>query len=108
MEALGHLTGGLAHDFNNLLQAVQGSLELISRRADDPASVKRLAEGGLGATQRGAELTAKLLAFARKKQIMPDIFAVEKMIADMRELIERSGGTAIELRFVLEDRDLEV
>jgi signal transduction histidine kinase len=108
MEALGQLTGGLAHDFNNLLQAVQGSLELIGRRAADPVSVKRLVEGGLGATQRGAELTAKLLAFARTKQLQTGEFAVGAMIADMREILARSGGTAVDLRFDLADEDLVV
>ena len=108
MEALGQLTGGLAHDFNNLLQAVQGSLELISRRADDPVKVKRLAEGGLGATQRGAELTAKLLAFARKKQMQTEVFAVETMIADMREILVRTGGTSVQLSFELSDTGLGV
>ncbi len=106
IEALGHLTGGLAHDFNNLLQAVQGSLELIVRRAGDPVSVKRLAEGGLGATQRGAVLTAKLLAFARKKQLQSDTFLIGDMIADMREILMRGGGTVIDLRFELTDEPL--
>jgi signal transduction histidine kinase len=108
MEALGQLTGGLAHDFNNLLQAVQGSLELINKRAADPVSVKRLAEGGLGATQRGAQLTAKLLAFARNKQLQADDFAVDAMIAEMREILVRSSGSAVDLRFDLADEDLVV
>lgn len=108
MEALGQLTGGLAHDFNNLLQAVQGSLEMISRRAEDPARVRKLARGGLGATQRGAELTAKLLAFARKKQLKTELFAVDAMVADMREILMCSGDTAIELRFDLADAGLLV
>ncbi len=108
MEALGQLTGGLAHDFNNLLQAVQGSLELIGRRAADPTAVRRLVEGGLGATQRGAELTAKLLAFARNKQMQTEAFAVGAMIGDMREILTRSGGTAVDLRFDVTDENLIV
>ena len=101
MDALGQLTGGLAHDFNNLLQAVQGSLELIQKRAADPISVRRLAEGGLGATQRGAELTAKMLAFARKKQMKAETFLVDEMIADMREIFTRTIGSGVDLRFNL-------
>ncbi len=108
MEALGQLTGGLAHDFNNLLQAVQGSLEMINSRAEDPERVRRLAQGGLGATHRGVELTAKLLAFARKKQLKPEQFRVDAMIADMREILARSGGSAVELRFDLADTGLVV
>ncbi len=108
MDALGQLTGGLAHDFNNLLQAVQTSLELIDRRADDPASVRRLALGGLGATHRGAELTAKLLAFARKKQLSPETFNVDEMIAEMREILARTSGSSVDLRFELHADDAVV
>ena len=108
MEALGQLTGGLAHDFNNLLQAVQGALEMIGRRADDPVKVKRLAEGGLGATQRGAELTAKLLAFARNKQLKPDVFALNGMVSDMAEILVRTVGVGVKLRVDLPGNDLIV
>jgi C4-dicarboxylate-specific signal transduction histidine kinase len=66
MEAIGQLTGGIAHDFNNLLQGLVASLELIRRRADNPDSVRRFAEAGLKATERGSKLTSQLLAHARR------------------------------------------
>ena len=108
MEALGQLTGGLAHDFNNLLQAMQSSLELILRRAADPTMVKRLAEGGLGAAERGAELTAKLLAFARKKQLQAEVFAIGTMITELREILSRSSGTAVDLCYEVTEEELIV
>src|SRR6202035_2360371 len=66
MEVVGQLTGGVAHDFNNLLTAISGNLDLILRRSDDTARVRRLAEAALQATQRGARITQQLLMFSRR------------------------------------------
>ena len=65
MEAVGQLTGGIAHDFNNLLGAVVGSFDLIRRKPADIERVRRYAEAGLQAAERGAKLTAQLLAFSQ-------------------------------------------
>jgi signal transduction histidine kinase/CheY-like chemotaxis protein len=102
MDALGQLTGGIAHDFNNWLQALQGSLELIQRRAADVVKVQQLAEGGLRATERGARLTAQLLAFSRSKQLALEPFYVVDMVSEMREMLARSLGPTTDLRFDLE------
>ena len=108
MDALGQLTGGIAHDFNNLLQAVQASLDLIHRRAADPVKVQHLAESGLNATARGAKLTSKLLTFARSKQLKLEPFYVADMVAEMRELMLRSIGPNVDLRFDLDSEDIPV
>jgi len=68
MESLGQLTGGVAHDFNNLLNVVQGSMELILATSTD-AAVRRRAETAQAACERGARLTAQLLAFARNQKL---------------------------------------
>jgi len=68
MESLGRLTGGVAHDFNNLLNVVQGSMELILATTTD-AAVRRRAETAKAACERGARLTAQLLAFARNQTL---------------------------------------
>jgi signal transduction histidine kinase/CheY-like chemotaxis protein len=108
MDALGQLTGGIAHDFNNLLQAVQGSFEMIRRRAADPVKVRQLAEGGLNATERGAALTSQLLTFARTKQLKTETFSAADMISEMREMLARSIGPSVDLRFDLDGGDLPV
>jgi PAS domain S-box-containing protein len=62
MEAVGRLAGGVAHDFNNLLTAILGSISLLessNERADELHRTIRTA------AERGAELTTKLLGFAR-------------------------------------------
>ncbi len=101
LEALGQLTGGVAHDFNNLLQALQGAFELIDRRAADLSRVRQLARGGIEAAQRGARLTAQLLAFARSRQLKPETFAIDDQVAGLREMLERTLESAIDLRFDL-------
>jgi len=68
MEALGQLTGGIAHDFNNLLTVVVGGLDLISKKVSDDR-LKRYADNALSAAERGARLTAQLLAFSRVQKL---------------------------------------
>ena len=101
LEALGQLTGGVAHDFNNLLQAMQGTFEMIGRRGDDAARVRELVHHGVQAAQRGARLTAQLLAFSRSKQLRPEPFAIDEVVTNLRELMQRSFGSQIDLRFDL-------
>ncbi|MEN0072917.1 MAG: ATP-binding protein [Paracraurococcus sp.] len=98
MEAVGQLTGGLAHDFNNLLQAVLASLDLIRRRAADPAQVEKLAVAGGEAARRGARLTAQLLAFSRKQKMDLAPVAAGEVVEGMRDLLARSLGPGVGLR----------
>ena len=72
MEAIGQLTGGVAHDFNNLLTAVLGSLELVQRRIGDDPRVAPLVDNAMQAAQRGATLTQRMLAFARRQELKPE------------------------------------
>ena len=108
MEAVGQLTGGIAHDFNNLLGAVVGSLDLIRRRPDDLDRVKRYAEAGLQAAERGAKLTGQLLAFSRAQRIELKPLSVAELVGGMRDLLARTLGPMIDLRFDLEAGDAAV
>jgi signal transduction histidine kinase/ActR/RegA family two-component response regulator len=108
MDALGQLTGGIAHDFNNLLQAVQGSLELIRRRANDVASVQQLATNGIEAAERGGKLTSQLLAFARTRQVKLEPLAVSEVMLSSHDLLAGAAGNLVELRFDFSDEDLRV
>ena len=71
MEAVGKLTGGVAHDFNNLLMAVLTNLDLLGKRLPDEPAVTRLIAGAIQAAERGATLTQRLLAFARRQDLQP-------------------------------------
>lgn len=97
MEAVGQLTGGLAHDFNNLLQAVHGSLDLILRKPEDPERVSRLARNGLQATERGAKLTAQLLAFSRAQKLELRPTDVTALVAGMAEILRSSVRPLVRL-----------
>ncbi|WP_119154967.1 PAS domain-containing protein [Caldimonas tepidiphila] len=102
MEAIGHLTGGIAHDFNNLLQAVQGNLELLRRHPGDAQNVQRWAENGLRNVQRGARLTAQLLAFSRSQQLELRPVLLDELVRGMAELLARTLGAGIEVELQLD------
>jgi signal transduction histidine kinase len=102
MEAIGQLTGGIAHDFNNLLQAVHGALDLIRRKPQDVERVKRWAEGGLQAAERGAKLTSQLLAFSRFQQLELRALVVNDLLTGLQDLLTRTLGPSVELGFDLD------
>lgn len=99
LETIGQLTGGVAHDFNNLLMAIKSSLELLRRRlpeGDDRAL--SFLDNALAGTERGATLTKRMLAFARKQELDTKAVDIAKLLPGMRDLIERSIGPQIDLR----------
>jgi PAS domain S-box-containing protein len=100
MEMIGQLTGGVAHDFNNLLMAVMGNLELLRKQVRGEKLI-RLAEGALRGARRGAALTQRLLAFARQQDLRIEPTHLPTLIGGMTDLLERSVGTRIELKFEL-------
>ena len=95
MEAIGNLTGGVAHDFNNLLSAVLGSLELLRKRIGDDPALVRLVDNAMEGANRGASLTRRMLAFARRQNLQAERIDVAALVAGMRELLERSLGPMI-------------
>lgn len=91
MEAIGQLTGGVAHDFNNLLMVVQGNLELLVDEIEPGrGKAKQFAAAALGAARRGASLTSRLLAFARKQPLRPAVINLNRQIEEMTPLIRRA------------------
>ncbi len=107
MEAVGQLTGGLAHDFNNLLQGIKGSLDLIARRPDSE-KVVRWTEAGLKAADRGAKLTAQLLAFSRSQKLELQPLRINSVIRDMTDLLVRTIGTTVRIKLNLEPSEQHV
>jgi PAS domain S-box-containing protein len=102
MEAVGQLTGGLAHDFNNLLAGITGSLELMQNRMGQGrfGDLDRYMTVAQGAAKRAAALTHRLLAFSRRQTLDPKPTSVNRLIADIEELIRRSIGPHIALEVV--------
>ena len=100
MEALGQLTGGIAHDFNNLLTVVVGGLDIIARQVKEDR-LKRFAANALTAAERGARLTAQLLAFSRVQKLEVKPTHVAPLIEGMRPLLRNVLGPTIEKKFDL-------
>ncbi|WP_116092162.1 ATP-binding protein [Sphingomonas crusticola] len=96
LEAVGRLTGGIAHDFNNLLTAVIGNIDLLQRTGGDARSVRLLA-GARQAADRGAKLTAQLLAFSRRQQLRAEVMDIEEAVANTVELLRSTLGGAIDI-----------
>ena len=103
IEAVGQLTGGVAHDFNNLLMAVLGSLELLRKRVPDEPRITRLLDNAEQAAQRGASLTQRMLAFARRQELTLTPVEIPELVRGMADLLQRTLGptVAIETRFPL-------
>ncbi len=101
MEAIGQLTGGIAHDFNNLLTPIMGGLEIISSRVKDER-LKRIAQTGLDAAQRGAKLTGQLLAFSRIQRISMAPIRVNEVVADLKDLLRHAVGSEVHVDLVLD------
>ncbi|TKJ67222.1 hybrid sensor histidine kinase/response regulator [Pseudomonas viridiflava] len=94
MEMVGQLSGGVAHDFNNLLTPIMASLELVRRRVEDPRSTKLL-DSAMLAADRARTLVGRLLTFARRQTLVPEAIRLECLVAELKDLIERSLGPMI-------------
>lgn len=94
MEAVGQLTGGVAHDFNNLLAVVQGCAELLDATSGKTSMAR---ETILRATERGAELTQRLLAFSREQPLQPQAVDAQALLTGMADLLRRVLGETVEV-----------
>ena len=100
MQAIGQLTGGIAHDFNNLLTVILGNLEITRAKLAGDAALHGRIERATWAAQRGATLTAQLLAFARKQPLAPTPIDIALTIPDLIPLLRRTLGEHIDVRYV--------
>ncbi|MBT7636354.1 MAG: PAS domain S-box protein [Rhodospirillaceae bacterium] len=100
MEAVGQLTGGVAHDFNNLLAVIMGNMELLLEQAEPEGKASQFAMRALAATQRGADLTHRLLAFSRRQPLQPIAVDVNELIGGMHDLLVRTLGEDIGIELV--------
>jgi len=104
METIGQLAGGVAHDFNNLLTIIVGNLETLQRRLGggaDPATLRRSAENAFRGAKRAAALTQSLLAFSRRQPLDPKPLDVNKIVAGMSDMLQRTLGEQISVQTVL-------
>jgi PAS domain S-box-containing protein len=103
LDAVGQLTGGIAHDFNNLLTIISGSLQLLELELPpgEHADADALIASALRSVTRGAELTTKLLAFARRQRLTPAPVDPVALLRDLETMLRRTLGDSIQLRVQL-------
>ena len=87
LEAVGQLTGGVAHDFNNLLTVILGHSELLEEQLEETPLLRDSARLIRGAAERAAELPRRLLAFARRQPLAPEIVDVNELINGLTPLL---------------------
>lgn len=103
MEAVGQLTGGIAHDFNNLLAVTIGNIELAQDEAAMGGTVLPYLANVKRASERGAGLVKKLLAFSRRQTLFPQAMDAGKMVVGMSDLLFRSIGETISISTTADD-----
>jgi signal transduction histidine kinase len=99
MDAIGRLTGGMAHDFNNVLAVIIGNLELFLEVHADTKE-DDLLEAAIAAASRGAKLTHRLLAFARKQPLSPLVTKPSLILSELIPMLRTLLGEHIEVEFV--------
>jgi len=97
MEAIGNLTGGMAHDFNNMLGVIIGNIDLLRDMKGDDPDIDELTREALDAAFRGADLTRRLLAFARQQPLRPQRVDVNELVSGITRLLRRTLGEDVEI-----------
>jgi signal transduction histidine kinase len=97
LESLGQLTGGVAHDFNNLLMVIMSNLEMALNRVAEDALLTRWLGRAMEAATRGAALTTRMLAFARRQDLKPESLALSDVVKGMVEMMSHSLGPSIRI-----------
>ncbi len=100
LQSLGRLTGGIAHDFNNLLTVISMNLEMLGQLVPPGDELLEYVEPARQAARSGADLTARLLAFAQRQPLHPEPVRLDRFLASLRDLAVRTigGSCTIELR----------
>lgn len=105
MESLGALTGGIAHDFNNLLMVISNNLELAE--ADLPERERALLlQEARQASERGAELTRRLLTFSRRQVLDAHPADLNEQVRRTTSLLDRIIPEAIRIEVSLDPQPL--
>jgi PAS domain S-box-containing protein len=103
MESVGQLTGGIAHDFNNMLTVITGTIEILAEGVKDVPHLASITKLIGEAADRGASLTASLLAFSRNQPLQPAEINVNALIGEAVRLLTPTLGNHIEIATKLDD-----
>jgi two-component system cell cycle sensor histidine kinase/response regulator CckA len=97
LEAIGRLAGGIAHDFNNLLQVVIGHAERLTTGLPADSALQKSAAEIRASASRAAQLTDRLLSLGQRQVLEPRSLDVPRLVADLRNAIQRRVGTSVTL-----------
>jgi PAS domain S-box-containing protein len=103
MDAVGQLTGGIAHDFNNILTVITGTIEILVDAVAERPQLAAVAKMISDAAERAAELTRRLLAFARRQPLQPCETDVNALVVETAKLLRPTLGEHVEIESMLED-----
>ncbi|MGZ5986650.1 MAG: response regulator [Caulobacteraceae bacterium] len=101
LEAVGQLTSGVAHDFNNLLMVVLGNIRQLQKTTAEPVAARRLQTMAMAA-ERGAQLTAQMLAFSRRQRLEPRAVDLNDTVSGMHDLLQSTMGGSVQIRTMLQ------
>jgi signal transduction histidine kinase/FixJ family two-component response regulator len=101
MEAVGQLTGGIAHDLNNILTVITGTIEILAEAVADQPQLLVVTKMIDEAAARGADLTQRLLAFARKQPLQPLEVNVNALVIEATDLLRPTLGEHVEVKIML-------
>lgn len=101
LEAVGQLTGGIAHDFNNMLAIIMGGLALLQRKLKrGDTDVQKHVDSAMDGAKRAATLTARLLAFSRQHPLSPVPTDINRLMANLSDLLSRTLGESVHLELI--------
>lgn len=103
MEAVGQLTGGIAHDFNNMLTVVIGNLDALARALKGAGRNFDRAQMALTGALSCAELTRRMLAFARRQPLQPSAVNLGEVSRNIAKLLGRALGERIQIDVLVAD-----
>ena len=95
LEALGRLTGGVAHDFNNLLAVVMLNADMLADSLSGQPVLCGLAQGISTSARSGADLTKRLLAYARRQTLQPQVIDLAAFLREQLVMLRRAIGEAV-------------
>ncbi|KIN62681.1 Sensor histidine kinase/response regulator [Sulfitobacter noctilucicola] len=97
LDAIGQMTGGIAHDFNNLLTVITGNLELLEMRGADDRQLP-LIRDALESAELGADLTTRLMVFARRSNLKPVLSDLRTLCSETLTLLNRTFGATYRIK----------
>src|SRR5512133_61328 len=97
LESIGRFAGGVAHDYNNMLSVILANADLALYQMEEGRTERKYLEEIVKAARHSAELTSRMLGFARRQPLDPKTVDLNQAVAGLLPVLERLAGVRIEL-----------